>query len=74
MSRMFVVMLALMVPLASAALGQTRYGSEEDSACRRDAARFCKGMSEEFRVRDCLVAQKARISHRCRTVLESHGY
>jgi len=30
-------------------------------------------MSEDYQVRDCLVSQKLKISHRCRTVLESHG-
>jgi hypothetical protein len=45
----------------------------EEAACRRDAVHFCRGLSEEFQVRDCLVSQKQRISRTCRAVLESHG-
>jgi hypothetical protein len=47
---------------------------DEEAACRRDAVHFCRGMSDDFQVRDCLVRQKHRISHRCRQVLESHGF
>ena len=57
--------------LASAAMART---AEEEAACRRDAVHFCRGTSDEFQVRDCLVAQKRRISRNCRAVLESHGF
>ena len=59
------------VPFASMAAART---SAEEAACRRDAVHFCRGMSDEFQVRDCLVAQKRRISPHCRAVLESHGF
>ena len=73
MNRTLPGLLALFASFATAAFAQTPYG-EEGRACRHDAVHFCKGMTEEAAVRDCLVAQKHRISHHCRVVLERHGY
>jgi hypothetical protein len=60
------------VGLATAALAQS-HSRDEEAACRRDVAHFCRGLSQDDRIRDCLVGQKRSISHRCREVLESHG-
>jgi len=60
------------VPFATAAVADS-HSTDDETACRRDAVHFCRGMSEDYQVRDCLVSQKLKISHRCRTVLESHG-
>ena len=67
---MLILVLAT-VPFASAAVART---SAEEHACSRDAVHFCRGISDELQVRDCLVAQKHRISRHCRAVLESHGF
>jgi hypothetical protein len=56
----------------TAALVQPHTSAEED-ACRRDVVHFCRGLSQEGQIRDCLVLQKPSISRRCRAVLESHG-
>lgn len=61
------------VALATPALAQLRTNDEE-AACRRDAVHFCRGLSQDYQVRDCLVGQKRSISRRCREVLESHGF
>lgn len=74
MYRTLVVTSILSVAFVAGAFAQAPYGEAEKKACRHDAVHLCKGMSEEFQVRDCLVAHKPRISHRCRMVLESHGY
>jgi hypothetical protein len=58
--------------LTTAALAQSHTTAEED-ACRRDVVRFCRGLSQDDQIRDCLVLRKRSISHRCRAVLESHG-
>jgi hypothetical protein len=58
--------------LTTATLAQS-HAPEEEAACRRDVAHFCRGLSQDNQIRDCLVVQKRSISHRCRAVLESHG-
>jgi len=63
----------LLAALPTAGLTQP-HSEEEEAACRRDAVHFCRGLTDDFQVRDCLVGQKRRISHRCRQVLESHGF
>jgi hypothetical protein len=71
MSRKLMLILALSVaPVTTPAFAD----NPENAACRRDAVHFCRGISEDYRVRDCLVAHKHQISHGCRAVLESHGY
>ena len=74
MYRTLVMTLILSVVFVAGASAQMSYGEAEKAACRRDAVHFCKGMTEDYQVRDCLLAQKPRISHRCRAVFESHGY
>jgi len=58
--------------LTIAARAQT-HTPQEEAACRRDVAHFCRGLSQDDQIRDCLVVQKRSISHRCRAILESHG-
>jgi hypothetical protein len=58
--------------MATAAFAQSHTATEED-ACRRDVVHFCRGLSQDDQIRDCLVLQKRSISHRCRAVLQSHG-
>jgi hypothetical protein len=73
-------MLFLQIPMTglavlgftTAALVQPHTSAEED-ACRRDVVHFCRGLSQDDQIRDCLVSQKRTISRRCRAVLESYG-
>jgi len=58
--------------LTTVALAQSHTPAEEE-ACRRDVVHFCRGLSQDDQIRDCLVLRKRSISHRCRAVLESHG-
>ena len=58
--------------LTTVALAQS-HTTAEDEACRRDVVHFCRGLSQDDQIRDCLVLRKRSISHRCRAVLESHG-
>ena len=58
--------------LTTPALTQSHTAAEED-ACRHDVVHFCRGLSQDDQIRDCLVLRKRSISHRCRAVLESHG-
>ena len=46
----------------------------EQKACRDDAARFCRGMTDASEVRACLVSHRREITKGCRRVLERHGY
>ena len=58
--------------LTAPVLAQSHSSAEED-ACRRDVVHFCRGLSQDDQIRDCLVLRKRSISRRCRAVLESHG-
>ena len=71
LKQMLIVGLAVL-GLTTAARAQT-HTPQEEAACRRDVAHFCRGLSQDDQIRDCLVVQKRSISHRCRAVLESHG-
>lgn len=47
---------------------------EEQAACRRDVARFCKQYPpDELLVLNCLRRERAKITAPCLHVLESHG-
>jgi hypothetical protein len=71
LKQMLIVGLAVL-GLTIAASAQS-HSPEEEAACRRDAAHFCRGLSQDNQIRDCLVVQKRSISRRCRAILESHG-
>ena len=47
---------------------------QEQQACTRDAQRLCrKDLGNDGAVQGCLQANRARLSHACRKVFESHG-
>jgi hypothetical protein len=47
---------------------------QEQAACRRDASRFCRQqMADDFAVQQCLLQNRARLSHSCQKVFQSHG-
>jgi Cysteine rich repeat len=58
---------------AAWAQGGLAHTPAEEKACRGDAHRFCKDvLSDEFQVASCLQENRGRVSHGCRTILESH--
>jgi hypothetical protein len=58
---------------AAWAQGGLAHTPAEERACRGDAHRLCKNvLSDEFQVASCLQENRHRVSHGCRTVLESH--
>jgi hypothetical protein len=79
MLRELVLILSLMIVADGGAWAQNRPPSypgtpQEQKACRGDAERFCRGMTDASEVRACLVSHRREIAARCRRVLERHGY
>jgi Cysteine rich repeat len=66
---------AALLVLSSSAMAQS--GSpEEQAACRPDVRRFCYRIQESARsgaFLQCLQEHRAKLTSRCRSVLESHG-
>ena len=58
---------ALAVAFAGAALAQGT--PQQRSDCRRDVARFCRGMDDVGAIHGCLQSNYARISESCKKVL-----
>jgi hypothetical protein len=66
---------AALLVLSSGAMAQ-QGSSEEQAACRPDVRRFCyklKNGDGTDAFLQCLQEHRARLSGRCRAVLESHG-
>ena len=63
--------------LATGALAQPNRGGtpEEQKACSRDVARFCKAMmnADDLTILGCLQANRPKLSQSCTKVLQSHG-
>lgn len=56
------------------ALAQHAGTKQEQSACSRDASRFCrKDLGDDSAVQNCLQMKRARLSSSCKRVFESHG-
>lgn len=48
--------------------------SQEQSACSRDASKFCrKELGNDGAVQGCLQANRAKLSKSCSKVFQSHG-
>ncbi len=73
MARKLILIVALIAAASPPAFAQYRGSQAEQSACRRDAVHFCRGISDDRQVESCLVAHRHRVSARCRHVLQSHG-
>ncbi|WP_375790072.1 hypothetical protein ACE10Z_01800 [Bradyrhizobium sp. Pha-3] len=59
---------------SGAVLAQHSGTKEEQSACSRDAQRFCrKDLGNDGAVQSCLQMKRASLSRSCRKVFESHG-
>jgi hypothetical protein len=66
--------LMLLVTSAPSALAQHMGSPQEQTACSRDAQRFCrKDLGNDGAVQNCLQTNRARLSRSCRGVFESHG-
>jgi hypothetical protein len=56
------------------ALAQHMGTTHEQSACSRDAQRFCrKSLGDDMGVQKCLQMKRASLSSPCKKVFESHG-
>jgi hypothetical protein len=56
------------------ALAQHMGTPQEQSACTRDASRFCrKELGDDGAVQQCLQMERAHLSRACKRVFESHG-
>jgi hypothetical protein len=79
MLRKFILIFSLLTAADSTAFAQsdpqTYPGTpEEQAACRPDAARFCRGISDVSEVRVCLISHRRQLTSHCRRVLQRHGY
>jgi hypothetical protein len=59
----------------STAFAQGHMGTpQEQSACSRDAQRFCrKDLGNDGAVQSCLMGNRAKLSKSCSKVFQSHG-
>lgn len=68
------VLLATAVMSSGVALAQHSGTPAEQSACTRDAQRFCrKDLGNDGAVQNCLQMKRASLSRSCKKVFESHG-
>ena len=70
------ITLAVLSGLSSApALAQGHMGTpQEQSACSRDASKFCrKDLGNDMAVQSCLMGNRAKLSKSCSKVFKSHG-
>jgi hypothetical protein len=66
--------LTLLVANVPFALAQHGGTPQEQSACTRDAQRFCrKDLGNDGAVQSCLQQHRAKLSASCKKVFESHG-
>ena len=74
--RTWTVILGLAALLAANGGAQAQHmgSKQEQSACSRDAQRFCrKDLGDDNAVQQCLEMRRAHLSSSCRRVFESHG-
>lgn len=69
------VVLVLTFALATVPAAFAQPTTNEIAACRSDAARLCKHAlaGSPFTVGACLAANKAKLSSKCRAVVNAHG-
>ncbi|PDT78237.1 hypothetical protein [Bradyrhizobium sp. C9] len=69
-----IALCAAAVMSSGAALAQHAGTKSEQSACSRDAQRFCrKDLGNDGAVQSCLQMKRASLSSSCKKVFESHG-
>ncbi|MCC8980634.1 hypothetical protein [Bradyrhizobium acaciae] len=65
---------AVVVMNSAAALAQHAGTKSEQSACSRDAQRFCrKDLGNDDAVQNCLQTNRASLGRSCKKVFEGHG-
>ncbi|MGY3441084.1 hypothetical protein ACVW17_001085 [Bradyrhizobium sp. USDA 4473] len=68
------VICAVAVMNSGAAVAQHAGTKSEQSACSRDAQRFCrKDLGNDGAVQNCLQTNRDSLSRSCKKVFESHG-
>jgi hypothetical protein len=70
------IALALTLLVASVPFALAQHGGtpQEQSACTRDAQRFCrKDLGNDGAVQSCLQQNRTKLSTSCKKVFESHG-
>lgn len=70
------ISLALTLLVASVPFALAQHGGtpQEQSACTRDAQRFCrKDLGNDGAVQSCLQRNRTKLSTSCKKVFESHG-
>ena len=66
--------MTLLVASVPFALAQNGGTPQEQSACTRDAQRFCrKDLGNDGAVQSCLQQNRTKLSTSCKKVFESHG-
>jgi hypothetical protein len=69
-----IICLAASIGANGFALAQHSGTQAEQSACSRDASRFCrKDLGNDGAVQSCLQQKRASLSAPCKKVFESHG-
>lgn len=73
--RYFILISVGLMQAISPSLAQGHMGMpQEQAACRRDAARFCRHeLGDDGAVQGCLQQNRARLSKGCQRVFASHG-
>jgi hypothetical protein len=74
--RTMTIVFGLAVLLGADGIAQAQHmgTKQEQSACSRDASRFCrKDLGDDNAVQQCLQAKRASLSSSCKKVFESHG-
>ena len=70
-----VITTVIFVCLSASAFAQHNGTGKEQTACDRDAVRFCRKVIDQgdFTILACLKENRARLSRACNSVLVSHG-
>jgi hypothetical protein len=70
------VLLALLVPLSTAAMAQNERGTDqEQKACARDVTRHCRSVIDQgdLVILACLKENRPKLTKACNQVLVRHG-
>jgi hypothetical protein len=74
--RIFSIMVCVAASVGASGFAQAQHQGtqQEQSACSRDASRFCrKDLGNDSAVQQCLQMKRASLSSSCKKVFESHG-
>lgn len=74
--RTLTIVFGLAALLGASGIAQAQHmgSKQEQSACSRDAQRFCrKDLGDDNAVQQCLQTKRASLSSSCKKVFASHG-